>query len=202
MLQEAERAENIEKQAELTAQWAIEPESILDPIYVRSSAALISKAVNFGIPVPAQRQDSEHYRRSGVTGDFIRFFPPEDLANDRSGRLTGGYAHCHELFLVARQEASQAGSARRRSDTPVRRAGHWMRDSPTRLHSIYQKNLRAAGSRFPGWSLDSRKRLSLDKRLVAWYGSIFPGTAHVRRGKIDRIPSESVRRMAIETKPH
>ena len=129
MLQEAERAENIEKQAELTAQWAIEPESILDPIYVRSSAALISKAVNFGIPVPAQRQDSEHYRRSGVTGDFIRFFPPEDLANDRSGRLTGGYAHCHELFLVARQEASQAGSARRRSDTPVRRAGHWMRDS-------------------------------------------------------------------------
>jgi hypothetical protein len=71
LIEEAERTENVHQQADLTAQWAIERESLLDPIYARSSANLISKAVKYGIPVPPQTQDSKHYRRSGVTGDLI-----------------------------------------------------------------------------------------------------------------------------------
>jgi len=71
LIREAERAENVQLQAELTGQWAIERESLLDPIYARGSARLISKALKYGIAVPPQQPDSKHYRRSGITGEFI-----------------------------------------------------------------------------------------------------------------------------------
>lgn len=71
LIREAEKAENLQQQAELAAQWAVEHESLLDPIYARNSAALISKALKYGIQVPRQEQGSKHYRRSGITGEFI-----------------------------------------------------------------------------------------------------------------------------------
>jgi hypothetical protein len=71
LINEAESAENVKQQVDLTSQWAIERESLLDPIYARSSASLISKATRYGIPYPPQRQDSNHYRKSGVTGALI-----------------------------------------------------------------------------------------------------------------------------------
>ena len=71
LIREAEKAENLQHQAELTAQRAVEHESLLDPIYARNSAALISKALKYGIQVPRQEQGSKHYRRSGITGEFI-----------------------------------------------------------------------------------------------------------------------------------
>ena len=71
LIQEAEKAERVQQQVELTAEWAVERESVLDPIYVRNSADLIAQAQKYGISVPRQEPDSKHYRRSGVTGEFI-----------------------------------------------------------------------------------------------------------------------------------
>jgi hypothetical protein len=71
LIQEAERVENIHRQAELTAEWAVERESVLDPIYVQNSADLVAQALKYGISVPPQEPDSKHYRRSGVTGELI-----------------------------------------------------------------------------------------------------------------------------------
>ena len=71
LIREAEDAENVQQQADLTAQWAIERESLLGPIHSRNSDRLISKALKYGIPVPPQQPDSKHYRTSGVTGEFI-----------------------------------------------------------------------------------------------------------------------------------
>jgi hypothetical protein len=45
----------------------------------------------YGIPVPPQKQDSEHYRRSGVTGEFILRQPAQrrlrrDILNEQRAR--------------------------------------------------------------------------------------------------------------------
>ena len=71
LIQEAETAENVQQQAELTAQWAVERESVLDPIYVQNSADLVAHALKYGIGVPPPEQGSRHYRKSGITGEFI-----------------------------------------------------------------------------------------------------------------------------------
>src|SRR6266403_722819 len=70
LIQEAEKAERVQQQVELTAEWAVERESVLDPIYVRNSADLLAQAQKYGISVPRQEPDSKHYRRSG-TGELI-----------------------------------------------------------------------------------------------------------------------------------
>jgi hypothetical protein len=71
LIQAAERAENVQQQAELTAEWAVERECVLDPIYVQNSSDLVSRALKYGISVPPQEQGSRHYRKSGITGEFI-----------------------------------------------------------------------------------------------------------------------------------
>jgi hypothetical protein len=71
LIKEAERAENVQLQAELTAQWAVERESVLDSIYVQNSADLIAQALKYGISAPPQEPDSKHYRKSGITGELI-----------------------------------------------------------------------------------------------------------------------------------
>jgi len=71
LIQEAERVEDVQRQAELTAEWAVERESILDPIYVQNSADLVAQALKYGISAPPQEQGSRHYRKSGITGEFI-----------------------------------------------------------------------------------------------------------------------------------
>ena len=70
LIQQVE-GDNIQQQAELTAEWAVKRESVLDPVYARNSANLIERALKYGITVPPQDPDSKHYRKSGVTGEFI-----------------------------------------------------------------------------------------------------------------------------------
>lgn len=71
LIQEAEGVEDVQRQAELTAEWAVERESVLDPIYAQNSADLVAQALKYGISVPPQEADSKHYRRSGITGELI-----------------------------------------------------------------------------------------------------------------------------------
>lgn len=91
LIQEAERAGTVQEQAELAGKWAVERDSVLDPILVQDSNDLIARALMYGIPVPPQKQDSEHYRRSGVTGEFIPRQPAQrmlrkDVLNERRAR--------------------------------------------------------------------------------------------------------------------
>jgi hypothetical protein len=91
LIKEAERVGTVQEQAELAGKWAVERSSVLDPILVQNSDDLIAQALMYGIPVPPQEQDSEHYRRSGVTGELILRQPAQrklrrEVRNERRAR--------------------------------------------------------------------------------------------------------------------